>query len=56
MLFSLHASNSRLINEFGSMQSRTVCPSLRTGRLERELQMVQLSLGAVVSLVCESVY
>jgi hypothetical protein len=32
--------------------------SFRTGRLERELQVVQLSatpLGAVVSLFCESV-
>jgi hypothetical protein len=27
----------------------------RNGRLERELQMVQLPLGAVVSLFCESV-
>jgi len=33
-----------------------VSKSFRTGRLERELQMVQLSaLGAVVSLFCESV-
>jgi hypothetical protein len=32
-----------------------VYKSFRTGRLERELQMVQLSLDAVVSLFCESV-
>jgi hypothetical protein len=33
-----------------------VSKSFRTGPLERELQMVQLSaLGAVVSLFCESV-
>jgi len=33
-----------------------VSESFRTGRLERELQMVQLSpLGAVVLLFCESV-
>jgi len=31
-----------------------VSKSLRTGRLERELQIVQLSLGAVVSVLCES--
>jgi len=29
--------------------------SFRTGRLERELQMVQLSATKVVSLFCESV-
>jgi len=29
--------------------------SFRTGRLERELQIVQLTLGAVASLFCESV-
>jgi hypothetical protein len=32
-----------------------VTKRFRTGRLELELQMVQLSLGAVVSLFCESV-
>jgi hypothetical protein len=33
-----------------------VAKSFRTGRLERKLQMVQsVSLGAVVSLFCESV-
>jgi hypothetical protein len=33
-----------------------VTKSFRNGNLERELQMVQLSLGAVVSLFCESVW
>jgi hypothetical protein len=35
----------------------SVSKSFRTGRLEPELQMVQLPLplGAVISLVCESV-
>jgi len=32
-----------------------ISKSFRIGRLERELQMVQLPLGAVVSLFCESV-
>jgi len=32
-----------------------VSKSFRTGTLERELQMVHLSLVAVVSLFCESV-
>jgi len=32
-----------------------ISKSFRTGRLELELQMVQLSLGAVISLYCESV-
>jgi hypothetical protein len=32
-----------------------VTKSFRTGLLERELQMVQLPLYAVVSLFCESV-
>jgi hypothetical protein len=32
-----------------------VSKSFRTGRLARELQMVQLSLGVVVSLFYESV-
>jgi hypothetical protein len=32
-----------------------VSKSFRNGRLERELRMVQLTLGAVVSLFCESV-
>jgi hypothetical protein len=34
---------------------KVVTKSFRTGRLEREMQMVQLSLDAVVSLFCESV-
>jgi len=32
----------------------SIFKSFRTGRLERELQMVQLPLGAVISLFCES--
>jgi hypothetical protein len=36
-------------------QYEGVSKSFRTVRLQRELQMVQLSLGAVVSLFCESV-
>jgi len=34
----------------------SVSKSFRTGRLESKLHMVQLSLGTVVSLFCESVW
>jgi len=37
------------------LMNQVVSESFRTGHLERELQMVQLPLGAAVSLFCESV-
>jgi hypothetical protein len=42
-------------NDVGQKLYEGVPKSFRTRRLERELQMVQLSLCAVVSLFCESV-
>jgi len=46
----------RQLNEVRNGVYEDVSKSFRTGRLERELQMVQLlALGAVVSLFCESV-
>jgi len=42
-------------NSLGLCMYDGVSRSFRTRRLERELQMVQLPLGAVVSLFCESV-
>jgi hypothetical protein len=46
------------VNNFcvGSTMYESVSKSFRTGRLERELQMVSSTpLGVVVSLFCESV-